>query len=46
MENKSPEELVEYYEGLIDFLDDHVACLVELIDLYNEELEGEFSDGV
>lgn len=30
-------DLIEYYEGLIDFLDDHVPCLDELIALYEEE---------
>ena len=30
---------VEWYEGLIDFLDDNVPCLDELIKLYEESLE-------
>lgn len=33
------EELVEYYEGLMGFLDDHLSCLDELIMLYEESLE-------
>lgn len=32
---------IDYYEGLIDFLDDRVPCLGELISMYDEELEGE-----
>lgn len=31
------EDLIEYYEGLLDYLDDHVACLDELVEMYNEE---------
>lgn len=30
-------DLIEYYEGLLDFLDDRVPCLDELISLYEEE---------
>lgn len=33
---ETQEDLIEYYEGLLDFLDDNVACLDELITIYNE----------
>ena len=32
-------DLVDYYEELLDFLDDHVPCLDELIALFEEESE-------
>jgi hypothetical protein len=28
-------DLIEYYEGLIGFLDDMIPCLDELITMYN-----------
>lgn len=34
---ETEQDLIEYYECLIDFLSDHVACLDELIALYEEE---------
>ena len=33
---ETQEDLIEYYEGLLDFLDDNVPCLDELITIYNE----------
>ena len=30
-------DLIDYYEGLLDYLYDHVPCLDELIEMYNEE---------
>lgn len=35
-EIKRLEDLIDYYEGLLDFLDDMVPCLGELIAMYNE----------
>ena len=32
---------LEYYEGLIDFLDDMVPCLDDLIEQYNERISDE-----
>lgn len=30
-------EMLDWYEGLVDFLQDHVPCLDELIQLYEEQ---------
>ena len=30
-------EMLEWYEGLVDFLQDHIPCLDELIQLYEEQ---------
>lgn len=37
MTMEKAQKIIEYYEGLLDFLDDHVSCLDELIGLYEEE---------
>lgn len=34
--NDDLEALVEFYEDLIGFLEDHVPCLDDLITLFNE----------
>jgi len=31
---------LEYYEGLLDYLDDCVPCLADLIAQYDAQLEG------
>ena len=31
------EDKLDYYEGLLDYLDDVVPCLQEMIDYYNGE---------
>lgn len=36
-EVRTERDLIEYYEGLLDFLDDRVPCLDELIELFEEE---------
>lgn len=36
---ETEQDLIEYYESLIDFLSDHTPCLDELIALYEEEDE-------
>lgn len=36
---ETEQDLIEYYECLIDFLSDNVPCLDELIALYEEEDE-------
>lgn len=36
---ETQEDLIEYYEALLDYLDDHVACLDELIEMYNGKEE-------
>lgn len=36
---ETQEDLIDYYEGLIDYLDDNVPCLGELIQMYDEGLE-------
>lgn len=33
----SDEEKVAYYEELLDFLDDHIPCLDELISLFDDQ---------
>ena len=34
---ETQEDLIDYYNGLIDFLDDHVPNLDVLIEMYEEE---------
>jgi len=36
-DTETKDEIIEWYEGLIDFLQDHVPCLDDLIQLYEEE---------
>jgi hypothetical protein len=36
---ETQEDMIEYYECLIDYLYDHVPCMDELIALYDEGLE-------
>lgn len=36
-DTETKDEIIEWYEGLIDFLQDHVPCLEDLIQLYEEE---------
>ena len=37
-------EEVEWYDGLIDFLEKHVPCLDELISTYNKQAQEETND--
>ena len=36
---ESQADVIDYYETLMDFLDDHVACLDELIAMFEAEDE-------
>jgi hypothetical protein len=36
-DTETKDDIIEWYEGLIDFLQDHVPCLDDLIQLYEDE---------
>lgn len=35
-EVESQQDLIDYYEELLDYLDDNIPCLDTLIELFNE----------